>query len=109
MCSARPTKPRTSSTRCVDLLERQVGFLVQLVADVLADGERVEERAFLEHHAEVLPHRHHLVFGQLIDALALDPDGAGVRLQQAENQLQDGRLAGAAGAQEDLGVARAGS
>ena len=36
--------------------------------------------------------------------MAENPDGARIRLQQPEHQLQDRRLAGAAGAQEDLGV-----
>ena len=56
MNSARPTKPSTSSTRCADLGQRHVGLLVELVADVLADGQRVEERALLEHHPEVAAH-----------------------------------------------------
>ena len=41
----------------VDLVERHLGFFVQLVADVLAHGQRVEQRAFLEDHAEIGAHR----------------------------------------------------
>ena len=88
----------------IHLLVRPVQFLGQLVADVLADGQRVEERAFLEHHAEIGAHPHELLLAHLVHALAVDPDHALVRLQQAENQLQDGGLARAAGAQEDLRV-----
>ena len=39
-------------------------------------------------------------FRHPVDALAVDGDGARVRPQQAENQLQDDRLAGAARAQQ---------
>ena len=49
-------------------------LLVQLVADVLADGQRVEQRPFLEDHAEVGADRHQLVFRHAIDLLAVDED-----------------------------------
>ena len=90
-----------------DHVERLIGFLVQLVADVLGDGQRVEQRAFLKDHADVGAHFHHLLFGVVVDELAVHPDLAGVRLQQAENQLQRDRFAGAARAQDDLRVAAA--
>ena len=92
MCSLRPTNPSTSSTRCAHLVERQRGLFVELEADVLADGERVEQRAFLEHHADVMAHAHQLGLGHLVDAVAVHPDRAGVGPQQAEHQLQDRRL-----------------
>ena len=47
---------------------------------------------------------HHLVLGHVVDLLAVDEDLAAVRLEQAEDQPQDRRLAGAAGAEEDLRV-----
>ena len=88
--AARPTAPTAScrcarrgrrsrappSTRRSTSVERHVGLLVQLVADVLAHGQRVEERAFLEDHAEVGAHRHHLALGQLVDALRRSPSTA---------------------------------
>ncbi len=89
----------------VDVLERHVGFFVVLVADVFAHGERVEERAFLKDHAEVGTDAHHLLLGQLIDALAVHPDDAGVGTQQARDDLQDRRLPRSARAQNDLRVA----
>ena len=76
----------------VDLVQRHVGLLVQLVADVLADGQRVEQRAFLEHHPEIGAHRIISRFGQLIDALAVHPDDAAVGAQETDDDLQDRRL-----------------
>ena len=45
------------------------------------------------------------LLAQLVDALAVHPDLAAVGLQQSEDDLEHHRLAGAAGAQDDLGVA----
>ena len=41
----------------------------------------------------------------LVDLLAVDEDASLIRLEQPENQPQDRRLAGAARAKKDLGVA----
>src|SRR5258705_9835111 len=89
----------------VHLFERHVGLLIQLVADVLAHGERVEQCALLEDHAQVGSYRHHLLFRELVHPLAIHPDDAAVRLEQPRDDLQGGRLAGPAGAQDDLRVA----
>ena len=43
--------------------------------------------------------------GHLVDAQAIDANGAGVRTQQPERQLEDDRLAGAAGAEQDAHLA----
>ena len=53
-------KPEHLLDAAIDLLERHVGLFVELVADVLAHGQRVEQRAFLKDHPEVGAHRHHL-------------------------------------------------
>ena len=66
-------------------VERQIGFLVQLVSDVFPDGQRVEQRAFLKHHPDVGAHLHHLFFGVIIDALPVHPDLSVVGLQQSED------------------------
>ncbi len=94
-----------------DFLDARVGvgrlpvqLLEQLVADVLADRQRVEERPFLEHHPEVVADAHHVVLGHVVHLLAVDEDLAAIGLEQAEDQPQDRRLAGAAGAEKDLGV-----
>ena len=55
----------------VGLVERPVQLLEQLVADVLAHGERIEQRPFLKHHAEVVADRHELVFVHVVDPLAV--------------------------------------
>src|SRR5262245_60772557 len=89
----------------VDLGDRHVGFLVELVTDVLADGQRIEQRPFLEDHAKVVAHWHHLLLVQLIDALAVDPHHTRVGLQQAADDLQRRRFSRSARAQDDLGVA----
>ena len=88
----------------VDFLQRHVGFLVQLVADVFANGERVEERALLEDHPQIRADGHQLVLAELIDALAVDPHHAGVRLQQSHDDLERRRFSRPAGPQDDLRV-----
>ena len=102
---AEPDEPQHLLDALPDLVERHVALLVELVADVLGHGQRVEQRAFLEHHAEVGADLHQLALAHPIDALAVDPDDAGVRPQQPEHQLEDRRLPGAARAEKDLGVA----
>jgi hypothetical protein len=86
------------------VVERHVAFFVQLVADVLGDGERVEQRAFLKDHPEVGAHLHQLALGHRVDALAVHPDHAGVGPEQPQDQLEDRGLPGAAGPEEDLRV-----
>ena len=86
----------------IHFFERLVGLFVQPVADVLAHRERVEQRAFLKDHAKVVADFHQLGLGEPIDALAVDRHRAAVRLQQADDDLERRRLAGAAGAQNDL-------
>ena len=68
--------------RC-DLIVRHVGLLDQPVADVLAHGQRIEQRAFLEQHADVGAHAQQLALGHLVDALAVDEDRARIRPQAA--------------------------
>ena len=105
MNSRQPNEPEHLFDALADLVERLIGFLVQLVADVLGNGQRVEQRAFLKDHADVGAHFHHLIFGVVVDELPVHPDLPGIRLQQAENQLQRDRFARAARAEDDLRVA----
>ncbi len=86
--------------------QRHVAFFIELVADILADGERIEERALLEHHAGLVAHAEQLRLAHLVDAHAVDPDRPRIGCQQSEDELQHGRLARPAGAEEDLGEAR---
>ena len=59
-------------------------LLVQAVRDVVVDRERVEERALLEDHADLLAHGHHLRLRVVRDVLAVNDDAARVGLQEAE-------------------------
>ena len=102
---AQADEPEHLRDAPVDILERHVRLFVELVADVLANRQRIEQRAFLEDHPEVCAHRHHLGFGQLVDPLTVHPHDAGVRPQQSRDDLERRRLAGAARAQDDLRVA----
>ena len=101
MKSPSPRNPSTSSTRARTSSGGMSRLLVEAVADVLADGERIEQRVLLEHHADVGAHRSRSRSGIVVDALAVDEDRAGVRPQQAENQLEHHRLPRAARAQQD--------
>src|SRR5919112_56627 len=80
-------------------------LLVQAVGDVVVDRERVEERALLEDHPDLLAHGHHLGLGVLGDVLAVNDDAARVGLEEAENQLDGRRLAAARAAEDDLRLA----
>ena len=89
-----------------NLGERPVHLLVELEADVLADRERIEERALLEHHAQPAPHPKQVALLHLIHALAAHVHLAGVGPEQPQNQLEDRGLAGAAGTEDQLRVPR---
>ena len=90
----------------IRVVEGHVALLVQLVADVLFDGERVEERPFLKHHADIGTHVHELQLTHPVHALPVDEDRAAIGPQQSQYELQNRGLAGAAAAEDDLGVAR---
>ena len=93
MCSLEPDEPQHLFDAAPDLVERHIALFVELVADVLGDGQRIEQRALLEHHAQVGAHLHQLVLAHPIDALAVHPDHAAVGLEQPQDQLEDRRLA----------------
>jgi hypothetical protein len=60
----------------------------------------------LKDHADLRADSHQLRFRQLIHALAVHPYQARIGTYQAKNDLQRQRFAGAAGAQDNLRVAR---
>ena len=66
-CDSR-TKPEDFLDALAHRVERLIGFLVQLVADILGDRQRVEQRAFLKDHADVGADFHHLLFGEVVDS-----------------------------------------
>ncbi len=80
-------------------------FFEELVADVLAHRQRVEQRTFLEDHAEIGANLHQRVLVHVVDAFAVDEDASLIRFEEAEDQPEDGRLAGTARPQEHLRVA----
>jgi hypothetical protein len=59
-----------------------VHFFVEPVADVLAHRQRVEQRAFLEQHADVGADAQQLGLAHVVDAIAVHVDGASVRTQE---------------------------
>jgi hypothetical protein len=78
---------------------------VQAVGDVVVDGERVEERALLEDHPDLLAHAHHLGLRVLGDVFAVHEDAPRVGLEQAQYEVDDGGLAAARAAEDDLRLA----
>ena len=79
-----PTKPSTSSTRARTAARRHGGLLVQPVADVLVNRQRIEERVLLEQHADVAAHTEQIALGHRVDALAVDDNGAGIRTEAGQ-------------------------
>ena len=68
---------------------------VEQEADILLDGQRVEQRSALEQHAEFSTHLDQLPFIQLNDAFAVDFHVAGVGLDEADDVAQQDALAAA--------------
>jgi len=76
--------------------------LAQPEADVLGHGDRIEESAFLEHHSHPLPDLHQIALLHAADIHAIDLDDAGLRLDETENELEDGGLSRSAPSEDDL-------
>src|SRR5271157_1532328 len=75
-------------------------FLAQSVAHVLINVERIEQRAFLEHDPHLAPQRNKLRLGERNDVLPVYQDLPGVRLHQAQHDLEEYGLAGAGDAEQ---------
>src|SRR5580700_7578010 len=73
------------------------------VSNVLTNRERVEERAFLKHHAKFAAHRKKILFAHLSDFVAQYRNLSRVGREQAQRQFQDRALAGARNAEQRLG------
>src|SRR5262249_12301055 len=80
--------------------------LAERIGDVLADGERVEERALLEEHRHLPAHRHERVLVERAERDAVDLDLARVRPQEGVHVLQEHALARAAPAEHDERLSR---
>ncbi len=79
--------------------------LAQREGDVVVQVQRAEQRAVLEHHAEQLAHLVELALRAVHRVGAVDHHPAAVRPDQADQRLQEHRLAGAGGTEHDAHLA----
>ena len=92
------------------IADAEVDFVVgnallnQLVGDVVADGERIEERALLEDHAGAGAQGKELLLGHVGDLFAEEQDAALIGAQQAVGELEQDALAHAGRAEQDAGL-----
>ena len=100
MYSRQADEPEHLLTASANLFIGHPHLLEQPIADVVGDGERIEERRFLEEHADIPANLQHLLFRHVVDALPPDPDHARIGFQQAENQLQHHGFPGTARSQK---------
>ena len=100
IASARPTSRSRRLTMSLDLLLALVGVLAEREGDVVEDVHRAEQRAVLEQQAELLAHLEQLVVGHVRDRLAVDEHVAGVRIEQADDVLDQHALAGSRGPED---------
>jgi hypothetical protein len=73
--------------------------------DVVVEVERAEQGAVLEQHAEEAAQLVELVLAAVGQVVAVDPDVPPVRPQQADQGLEEDRLAGAGGAEQHRDLA----
>ena len=78
-------------------------FLNQSIRDVVFHGQGIEERAFLEYHADLAPGRIHVLLPHRRYFFSQHGDSARVGPDQAKSQLQDECLSRACLAQQDFG------
>ena len=67
-------------------------MLAQRISDVLEYRHRVEERGTLEHHTHLLPNLERILERELGDVFFVDAHRALVGNEEAQNQLEAGRL-----------------
>src|SRR5436853_110786 len=78
-------------------------FFHQAESYVVADGQRIEERALLKNNANMAPQIKQFFFKHLRDVMSQNVDTPAVRLYQSQTQLQDGALARTGDSQQGLG------
>ncbi len=83
------------------LVVRRVRLFSEPVADVLSNGQGVEERSFLKQHADVRAQAQEVAFAHVVDPGSVDEDLSAVGPEQSERQFQHNRFSSAAGAQHD--------
>jgi len=76
-------------------------MLAERKRDVVADGERVEERALLEEHAHATSHWNERILVEGLEPRTLDLDAAIVGSEEAVQVLQEHALAATATAHQD--------
>src|SRR6185503_1262448 len=89
-----------------DVLLRQHAMLAKREGDVVADRQRVEERALLEEHAHAPANRYEAVFVEGLEPCALNLDAALVGTEEPVQVLQQDALAAAAAAEQHERLAR---
>ena len=90
----------------LDLLLGLLGVLAQRERDVVEQVLRAEQRPVLGQHAEQLAHLVQLALGDAGDVLAVDHHRTLLGLEQADQGLEEHRLAGARRAEHDADLAR---
>jgi hypothetical protein len=90
----------------LDLALGLAGVLPQREGDVVVEVLRAEQGAVLEQHAEQLADLVQLLLADLGDVTAVDDDRAGLGLEQADQGLQEHRLAGAGGPEHHADLTR---
>src|SRR5690606_29080863 len=83
------------------LRSRHALTLDQAEGDVLPDRQAVEQRAALEEHPELGVHALALARREMHDVLSVDLDRAAIGVNDAEDRLEEHRLAGAGAADDD--------
>src|SRR5262249_32122955 len=91
-CILEGYKLEPSPDLVLDFLFRG-SFFGEPFSDVLINRHRIEERALLKYHADVFADPDKLFFRILSYILAVNDDAAAGRLEQPEDQPQDGRFA----------------
>jgi hypothetical protein len=76
-------------------------FFHEAIADVVADGEGVEEGALLEDGADVAAELEEVFFAHGADFFSEDEDTAGVGADEAIGELEQNAFADAGGAKKD--------
>jgi hypothetical protein len=80
-------------------------IFVKAVGDIFADGEGVEQCAFLEDETDLAARREQFGLGQAGDVLAENTDAAGIGAKESGSKLEQKSLTGAGLAEKDYGFA----
>src|SRR5579871_1482159 len=89
----------------IDFVIRHL-FLDELIGDVIPDGQRVKESAFLKDHTGARAQMKQILLGDMRNFFAKEKDGARVWTKQSIGELQEDALAYSGGPEQDAGFAR---